>query len=84
MSDPLDDLRRREDELYEYEQRCPVCAICGEHITHTDWCYSFDDWEEGDVVCPECLEDYLATHMNTTLELIGDENINALRREIEV
>lgn len=84
MSDPLRDYARRDAEQYEYEQKCPVCAVCGEHIVHTDWCYSFDDWCTGDVVCPECLEDYLEQHMDVTMELIGDEAINALRREIEV
>lgn len=51
-SDPLEDLYRHEDEIAEYEALCPVCDICGEHITD-DYYYKI-----GDTVfhleCAEC------------------------------
>ena len=31
--DPMADFLRKCDEEYAFEQKCPVCAICGEHIT---------------------------------------------------
>ena len=31
--DPIADFDRKDAEDYAYEQKCPVCDICGEHIT---------------------------------------------------
>ena len=31
--DPLADFDRKDAEDYAYEQKCPVCDICGERIT---------------------------------------------------
>lgn len=32
-ADPLADFDRKDAEDYEYEQRCPICAACGDRIT---------------------------------------------------
>ena len=41
-SDPLSDVGRRDDEEAAFEALCPVCDICGEHITD-DYFYKIGD-----------------------------------------
>ena len=40
----------------EYESRCPVCVVCGEHITST---FFYDT--DGGPICDDdnCIRDYL-------------------------
>lgn len=65
MGDPYDDYDRYEAEQYRWEQKRPVCAYCKRHIVE-NLCYEFDN---GDIVCPDCLEDYLKAHENLMLDL---------------
>lgn len=66
MGDPYDDYDRYEAEQYRWEQKRPVCAYCKQHILD-DHAYQFDGSD--DVVCPDCLEDYLNEHHDLMLEL---------------
>jgi len=65
MADPYDDFDRHEDELERWEKRRPRCAYCNRHITD-NLCYEFDN---SDIVCPDCLEDYLRAHEDLMLDL---------------
>lgn len=64
MSDPFTDFDRYEEECSRWESKRPRCAYCGERI-YNDVCYEFDS----DLVCPDCLEDYLKAHKGIMLEL---------------
>lgn len=50
-----EDIARHEREEKEFEDKCPICEECGEHITWSDEYYDFD----GTIICPECLQNYL-------------------------
>lgn len=65
MGDPYDDFDRHTEDDYRWEQRRPVCVYCGEHIVN-ERCYEMDNH---DLVCPECLEDYLKANQDIMLEL---------------
>lgn len=65
MGTPYQDFDKWEREQYEFEQPRPVCAYCGQHIMD-ERCYKFDN---GDFVCPDCLEDYLKRETDLQLEL---------------
>ena len=66
MGDPYDDYDRYEAEQYRWEQKRPVCAYCKQHILD-DHAYQFDGSD--DIVCPDCLEDYLKAHEDIMLDL---------------
>lgn len=65
MAEPYEDYDRYADDLDRWEKRRPVCAYCNRHIV-ANLCYEFDN---GDIVCPDCLEDYLKAHENLMLDL---------------
>ena len=52
-----EDFRAWDMRQMEYESRCPVCVVCGEHITSTDKFYDID----GQPVCDDinCIMGYL-------------------------
>lgn len=66
MGDPYDDYDRYEAEQYRWEQKRPVCAYCKQHILD-DHAYQFDGSD--DIICPNCLEDYLRLHNDLMLDL---------------
>ena len=68
MAEPYEDYDRYADSLDRWEKRRPVCAYCGRHIVD-NLCYEFDG---GDIVCPDCLEDYLEAHHSLMLDLAID------------
>lgn len=56
MRDPIDEALNERDYLYtRYEESCPMCDMCGERLTAEEYYYEI----EGDVVCEECLRDYM-------------------------
>ena len=64
MADPFDDFDRHEDAIDRWEKRRPRCAYCNRHIVE-DTAYEIRD----DIVCGDCLEDYLNEHHDIMLEL---------------
>ena len=50
--DPIADAEAYLDEQAKYEERFPVCTICGEHILD-DNLYDI----EGEIYCEECLKE---------------------------
>lgn len=50
-NDPVADAERCEVEKERTIQKCPVCCICGEHITD-DTCYVISD----EVYCECCMD----------------------------
>ena len=66
MADPFDDFDRHEDAIDRWEKRRPRCAYCNQHII-SDTAYQFDSSD--DIVCPDCLEDYLREHLDLMLDL---------------
>lgn len=46
-------LDREYSEAEKYEQSCPVCDGCGDHILDED-CYVIGD----EIFCPECIESF--------------------------
>lgn len=67
MADPFDDFDRHEDAIERWKKRRPVCAYCHRHIVE-DTAYELGD----DIVCGDCLEDYLNEHHDIMLELAID------------
>ena len=67
MADPYTDFDRHEDELDRWKKRRPRCAYCNRHIVE-DTAYEFRD----EIVCGDCLEDYLNEHHDIMLELAID------------
>ena len=68
MADPFDDFDRHEDAIDLWEKRRPRCAYCNRHIVE-DTAYEIRD----DIVCGDCLEDYLNEHHDIMLELAIDQ-----------
>lgn len=81
MAEPYEDYDRYADDLDRWEKRRPVCAYCGRHIVE-DTAYEIGD----DIVCGDCLEDYLNEHHDIMLELAIDqvnEHYEVLTENIE-
>ena len=54
---------RHDAEQERWLQRRPVCNVCGEHI-QDDHLFDID----GDLVCEECLKDYMEEHYKQSTE----------------
>ena len=81
MADPFDDFDRHEDAIELWKKRRPRCAYCHRHIVE-DTAYEFRD----EIVCSDCLEDYLKEHHDIMLELAierAEEYYEILTENIE-
>ena len=63
--DPIRDFEKHDAEQERWLQSRPVCSECGEHIQDEEL---FDI--DGDLVCEECLTDYMKKHYNGTYKLL--------------
>ena len=61
--DPIRDFEKHDAEQERWLQSRPVCSECGEHIQDEDL---FDI--DGDLVCEECLSDYMKKHYQQKTE----------------
>lgn len=55
--DPYMAFDQEDARLDALRRTAPRCCVCREHITNGGW-YDMD----GDIVCPDCLEDYCRKH----------------------
>lgn len=50
-----------------------ICRVCGERIYKGDDLYEQDDCYEidGELICGECIQDYIREHCYQKLEVVG-------------
>ena len=62
-NDPISDFERHDAQQERWLQSRPVCEVCGEHI-QDERLYDID----GDLVCEECLKEYMDEHYRQSTE----------------
>ena len=70
--DPVADAARYDAEVYEYEQKCPICDSCGEHITdetyvEIEWKFKIYRYHH------ECADGFI--HTQYTSDYIGEREV---------
>lgn len=66
-ADPIADFHHQEDEDEAYEKMCPICSLCGEHITGEVY-YEVHIHGLDYTLCPDCIErKYVENYVNEQL-----------------
>lgn len=54
----------------QYEMACPICEVCGQHMTSNEYFYDFD----GTYICDEydCIMKYLKQFRRTVMSYVRD------------
>ena len=60
------DLKEHDNKMDEYEKKCPVCDMCKDPITWTDYYYNVDDR----VICPDCTDRFLEYYRKSVQSFI--------------